>query len=78
MEKQYIVSELNDQIDRRKFGDIHTRGSKPDPITKVRCMKLRNESLKLHLVRKKTKYEYIKVVFSCQLVKFDYSEWMQI
>ncbi|CAI9267396.1 unnamed protein product [Lactuca saligna] len=78
VEKQYIVSDLNGQIDRKKFGDVLTRRSKPDPIIKVRCTKLRNKSLKLHLVRKKTEYEYTEVAYAHEPVKFGYSEWMQI
>ncbi|CAI9296761.1 unnamed protein product [Lactuca saligna] len=77
-EKQHIVSDLNDQIDRKKFGDVLTHGSKPNPIIKVRFTKLRNESLKLHLVRKKTKYEYTEVVYARELVKFGYGEWTKI
>ncbi|CAI9272071.1 unnamed protein product [Lactuca saligna] len=78
VEKQQIFSDRNDQIDRKKFGDVLTRRSKLDPIIKVRYTKPRNESLKLHLVRKKIEYEYIEVVFSRELVNFGYNEWMQI
>ena len=78
VEKQHMVSELNDRINRKKFGDVLNRRTKPAPIIKVRCTKPRNESLKLHLVRKKTEYEYTKVVFSLELVKCGYSEWMKI
>ncbi|CAI9267623.1 unnamed protein product [Lactuca saligna] len=78
VEKQHIISDLNDRIERKKFGDALTRRRKPDPIIKVRCPKPKNESVKLHLVRKKVKVEYTKVVFAHELVKFGYSEWMQI
>lgn len=78
MEKQHKVSNLNDRIYRKKFGDVHTCISRPDPIIKVRCIKPRNESLKLHLVTKKNDSEYTKVVFTHELVKFGYTGWMQI
>ena len=78
VEIQHIVSNLYDQIDRKKFGDVLTQRTKPDPIIKVRCTKPHTDSLKLHLVRKKSEYEYTKVVFARELVKFGYNEWMQI
>ena len=62
----------------KKFGDVLARRTNPDPIIKVRCTKPRNELLKLHLVRKKTEYEYTEVIFACEQVKFGYNEWMQI
>ena len=78
MEKYHRGSDLNNQIHRKKFGDVLTCRSNPDPIIKVRCTKPGTESLKLHLVRKKTKYEYTEVVFARELVKFGYNEWMRI
>ncbi|CAI9292359.1 unnamed protein product [Lactuca saligna] len=78
MEKQHIVSYLNDRIDRRNFRDVLTRRSKPDRIIILICTKARNESLKLHLVRKKTKYEYNEVFYAHELVKFGYNKWIQI
>ncbi|CAI9276066.1 unnamed protein product [Lactuca saligna] len=38
----------------------------------------KNESLKIHMVRKKFKYEYIDVIFALELVKYGHSEWIQI
>lgn len=32
VEKQQIVSYLNDRINRKKFGNVMTRRAKPDPI----------------------------------------------
>ncbi|CAI9290108.1 unnamed protein product [Lactuca saligna] len=78
VERQHIVLNLYERIDRKKFGDVLTRRTKPNPIIRVRCTKPNNESLKLHLVRKKITYGYTKVVFVHELVKFSYSEWMQI
>lgn len=34
--------------------------------------------LKVHLIRKKVEYEYIKIVFAHELVKYGYNEWIQI
>lgn len=73
-----MVSDLCDKIDRKKFGDIIGRRSKFDPIIKVRCIKTKDELLKIHLVRKKAEYEYTEVVFSRDLVKYGYIEWIQI
>ncbi|CAI9279662.1 unnamed protein product [Lactuca saligna] len=72
------VSELCDKIDKKKFGEVIGRRSVLDPIINVMCTKPKDESLKIHLVRMKTKYEYIEVVFSRELVKYGYNEWIQI
>ncbi|CAI9266031.1 unnamed protein product [Lactuca saligna] len=78
MDKQHRISELNDRINIKKFGDVLARRSEHDPIIRVRCTKPRNESLKLHFVRKKTGYEYTEVILPRELVKFGYSKWIQI
>ena len=78
VEKKHRVSELNEQIERKKFGDVLTQRTNLDPTIKVRCTKTRNESLKLHLVRKKSEYEYTGVVFASELIKSGYNKWMQI
>ncbi|CAI9285240.1 unnamed protein product [Lactuca saligna] len=78
VEKQDIVLDLNDRINRKNFRDVMTRRTKPDPIIKVRCTKPKNKSLKLYLIRKKVKFSYTDVALSRELVKFCYNEWMQI
>ncbi|KAL7583869.1 hypothetical protein Lser_V15G42257 [Lactuca serriola] len=78
VEKQHIVLDLNDRIDRKEFGDIMTQRTKLDPIMKVIRTKPTNEYLKLQLVRKKREYEYTEVIFARELVKFGYSECMHI
>ncbi|CAI9300651.1 unnamed protein product [Lactuca saligna] len=78
MGKKNRVLELNDRINRKKFGDVLTRRTNPDPIIRVRYTKPRNKYLKLHLVRKNTEYEYTEVVFARELVKFGYNDWIQI
>lgn len=78
MEKQNMVSGLNDRIDRNNFGDVLNKRTNHDAIIKVRCTKPSNESLNYQLVRKKSEYEYTEVVFSHELIKFGYNEWMQI
>mgnify|MGYP001547488319 CR=1 FL=1 len=75
---QDIVSELCDRIDRKNIGDVLTHRTMLNPIIKVRWTKLKNYSLKLHLDRKKTEYEYNKVVFARELVKFGYNKRMWI
>ena len=72
------ILELNDCIDRKKFENIIVWRIKPDPIIKVRCTKPKNEMLKVHLIKKKVKYEYTEIVFVCELVKYGYNEWTQI
>ncbi|CAI9260052.1 unnamed protein product [Lactuca saligna] len=76
MDKQHIVSNLYNQINRKKLERFLRKN--PNPIIRVRCTKPKNDSLKLHLVRKKTEYEYTEVMFAHQLVKFSYNKWMQI
>lgn len=47
------------------------------PSSKSKALNPKNESLKLHLVRKKVEYEYTDIIFANELVKFGY-EWIQI
>lgn len=76
--QQKRVSKLNVRTDRKKFGYVLARRSKIDPMIKVGCTKPKNESLNIHLVRKKMDYEYIEVVFARELFKYGYNEWIQI
>ncbi|CAI9290131.1 unnamed protein product [Lactuca saligna] len=74
------VQITNDQVKKiQLFNNIMDIQHKVSDLNnRVRCTKPRNESLKLHLVRKKTEYEYTKVVFARELIKFGYSEWIKI
>lgn len=72
------VSELNVHIDMKKFENVLVQRIKSNPIMKVRCNKPKEERLKVHLIRKKTKYEYSEILFSRELVKYGYNEWIQI
>lgn len=68
---------MNDRINRKKYGNFLIRRYKPDPIIKVKCTKPKNESLKVHLVKKKAKYEYIEVIFAHLVRKkaeYEYTE----
>lgn len=76
--KWNMVSELNDRINEKKFRDVLGQRYQPDPIMKVKRSKPKDESLKIHLVWKKEEYEYTKVVFACELVKYNYIDWIQI
>lgn len=78
MSKQHRVSELNDRIKRKKFGVVLARISKHDSITRIKCSKPKYKLLKLQIVKKKTEYEYTKVIFTREVVKFSYNEWIQI
>ncbi|CAI9269850.1 unnamed protein product [Lactuca saligna] len=42
------------------------------------CALNQGESLKIHLVRKKTEYKYPKIIFSHDLIKYGYTKWIQI
>lgn len=68
---------MNERINQKKFGDVLARKYQPDSFIKVRCSKPKNESLKIHLVRKKAEYEYTEVIFAHELVKYGY-DWTQI
>ncbi|CAI9302893.1 unnamed protein product [Lactuca saligna] len=54
--KQKRVSELHYRINGKKFGDVLAQSSKPNSIIIVRWTKPKDESLKVHMVGKKTEY----------------------
>ncbi|CAI9271049.1 unnamed protein product [Lactuca saligna] len=58
--KQNRVSKLDDRTNRRKFRNVLGQRYQHDPIIKFRCTKLKNESLKLHLVVDKEESEFFK------------------
>lgn len=69
---------MNARIDRKKFEYILDRRIKSNPIIKVMCTKPKDESLKVYLIRKKTWYDYIEIMFAHELVKYVNNEWIQI
>lgn len=70
--KRNRVSELDDRTNRRKFRNVVGQRYQPDPIIKLICTELKNDSLKLHMVRKNSELGYTK------LVKYGYNVWIQI
>ena len=76
--QQKRVLKLNVRINRKKFENVLVWRIKSGPIINFRCIKTKDESLKVHLVRKKTEYEYTEFVLARELVKFGYSEWIQM
>lgn len=69
------------KIERIRFGDVLIRRRDLDLIIKVRYTKPKNEKmLTVHLTRHGDKDlyggPYTKVIFSQDLMKFGYSEWL--
>nr|KAJ0211649.1 hypothetical protein LSAT_V11C400176420 [Lactuca sativa] len=68
-----------DRIDRKRFEDVLKRRVCVDKIIKVKASKPRNEKiLTLLITRQGPQHSYTKVVKRDELIKYGYSEWMEL
>nr|KAJ0198041.1 hypothetical protein LSAT_V11C700384070 [Lactuca sativa] len=68
-----------DRIDRKRFEDVLRRRVCSDKIIKVKASKPRNEKiLTLLITRQGPQHSYTEVVKRDELIKYGYSEWMEL
>nr|KAJ0224146.1 hypothetical protein LSAT_V11C200097460 [Lactuca sativa] len=68
-----------DRIDRKRFEDVLNRRMCGDKIIKVKASKTRNEKiLTLLITRQGPQHSYTEVVKRDELIKYGYSEWMEL
>nr|KAJ0194053.1 hypothetical protein LSAT_V11C800434070 [Lactuca sativa] len=68
-----------DKIDRKRFEDVLRRRVCSDKIIKVKASKPRNEKiLTLLITRQGPQHSYTEVVKRDELIKYGYSEWMEL
>nr|KAJ0205854.1 hypothetical protein LSAT_V11C500251910 [Lactuca sativa] len=68
-----------DRIDRKRFEDILNRRMCGDKIIKVKASKPRNEKiLTLLITRQGPQHSYTEVVKRDELIRYGYSEWMEL
>nr|KAJ0210899.1 hypothetical protein LSAT_V11C400206370 [Lactuca sativa] len=68
-----------DRIDRKRFEDVLNRRVCGDKIIKVKASKPRNEKiLTLLITRQGPQHSYTEVVKMDELIKYGYSEWMEL
>ncbi|KAL7609786.1 hypothetical protein Lser_V15G10482 [Lactuca serriola] len=68
-----------DRIDRKRFQDVLKRRVCSDKIIKVKASKPRNEKvLTLLITRQGPQHPYTEVVKRDELIKYGYSEWMEL
>nr|KAJ0188603.1 hypothetical protein LSAT_V11C900505350 [Lactuca sativa] len=68
-----------DRIDRKRFEDVLNRRVCGDKIIKVKASKPRNEKiLTLLITRQGPLHSYTEVVKRDELIKYGYSEWMEL
>nr|KAJ0208954.1 hypothetical protein LSAT_V11C400222450 [Lactuca sativa] len=68
-----------DRIDRKRFEDILNRRMCGDKIIKVKASKPRNEKiLTLLITRQGSQHFYTEVVKRDELIRYGYSEWMEL
>nr|KAJ0188301.1 hypothetical protein LSAT_V11C900504870 [Lactuca sativa] len=68
-----------DRIDRKRFEDVFNRRMCGDKIIKVKAFKPRNEKiLTLLITRQGSQHSYTEVVKRDELIRYGYSEWMEL
>nr|KAJ0214697.1 hypothetical protein LSAT_V11C400189010 [Lactuca sativa] len=68
-----------DRINRKRFEDVLNRRMCGDKIIKVKASKPRNEKiLTLLITRQGPQHSYIEVVKRDELIRYGYSEWMEL
>nr|KAJ0197446.1 hypothetical protein LSAT_V11C700383020 [Lactuca sativa] len=68
-----------DRIDRKRFEDVFNRRVCGDKIIKVKASKPRNEKILMLLItRQGPQHSYTEVVKRDELIKYGYSEWMEL
>ncbi|KAL7602544.1 hypothetical protein Lser_V15G21881 [Lactuca serriola] len=68
-----------DRIDRKRFEDVLNRRMCGDNIIKVKASKPRNEKiLTLLITRQGPQHSYTEVVKRDELIRYGYSEWMEL
>nr|KAJ0189532.1 hypothetical protein LSAT_V11C800443550 [Lactuca sativa] len=68
-----------DRIDRKRFEDVFNRRMCGDKIIKVKASKPRNEKiLTLLITRQGPQHSYTEVVKRDELIRYGYSEWMEL
>nr|KAJ0188405.1 hypothetical protein LSAT_V11C900488240 [Lactuca sativa] len=68
-----------DRIDRKRFEDVFNRRMCGDKIIKVKASKPRNEKiLTLLITRQGSQHSYTEVVKRDELIRYGYSEWMEL
>ncbi|KAL7599228.1 hypothetical protein Lser_V15G24413 [Lactuca serriola] len=68
-----------DRIDRKRFQDVLKRRVSSDKIIKVKASKPRNEKiLTLLITRQGPQHPYTEVVKRDELIRYGYSEWMEL
>nr|KAJ0202818.1 hypothetical protein LSAT_V11C500297120 [Lactuca sativa] len=68
-----------DQIDRKRFEDVFNRRMCGDKIIKVKASKPRNEKiLSLLITRQGPQHSYTEVVKRDELIRYGFSEWMEL
>nr|KAJ0215988.1 hypothetical protein LSAT_V11C300154590 [Lactuca sativa] len=68
-----------DRIDRKRFEDVLKRRVCGDKIIKVKASKPRNEKiLTLLIIRQGPQHSYTEVVKRDELIKYGYSEWIEL
>nr|KAJ0220569.1 hypothetical protein LSAT_V11C200055920 [Lactuca sativa] len=68
-----------DRIDRKRFEDVFNRRMCNDKIIKVKASKPRNEKiLTLLITRQGPQHSYSEVVKRDELIRYGYSEWMEL
>nr|KAJ0201364.1 hypothetical protein LSAT_V11C600326050 [Lactuca sativa] len=68
-----------DRIDRKRFEDVFNRRMCGDKIIKVKASKPRSEKiLTLLITRQGSQHSYTEVVKRDELIRYGYSEWMEL
>nr|KAJ0202042.1 hypothetical protein LSAT_V11C600336070 [Lactuca sativa] len=68
-----------DRIDRKRFEDVFKRRMCEDKIIKVKASKPRSEKiLSLLITRQGSQHSYTEVVKRDELIRYGYSEWMEL
>nr|KAJ0191771.1 hypothetical protein LSAT_V11C800422340 [Lactuca sativa] len=68
-----------DRIDRKRFEDVFNRRMCGDKVIKVKASKPRNEKiLTLLITRQGPQHSYTEVVKRDELIRYGYSEWMEL
>lgn len=79
VENKKKVEDILTMIDRSKCDDVLHRIFSLNPIVKVRCSKPKGERIIIvHLIRRDSKGEYSKKIHVSNLIRYGYSEWLEI
>nr|KAJ0191247.1 hypothetical protein LSAT_V11C800391630 [Lactuca sativa] len=79
LESKPKTDSVLDRIDRKRFEDVLNRRMCGDKIIKVKVSKPRNEKiLTLLITRQGLQHSYTEVVKRDELIRYGYSEWMEL